>query len=147
MFTLLLHWKRKLWTRQCSYIDTDLMIKENCNLVQSLPLCCEKTWTHEHFFLFHASGHFWDWPCVVIFVPYAGFCHSNLVVGFLIAPSRHGYIKYFVSIGIIYCQSFVNRWVLSFCDKFPSFFSPVYYGTSPWPFSSGSITLPAQATL
>ena len=71
-------------------------------------------------------------------------CNSNLVVGFLIAPSRHGHIKYLFfysnSNGIIFCQSFVSRRVLSrmgFCDKFSSSFSTDYYRKSLLAFASG----------
>ena len=104
MFTLLLHWKRKLSTRQCSQIDTDLMGKNiyfSAIFSTVLRENLDNGLYHKSLFLFHASGHLWGWPRAVVFMRHVGFCNSNLVVGFLIAPSRHSHIKYFVSIRIL----------------------------------------------
>ena len=46
---------------------------------------------------------------------HAGFCNSNLVLGFLIPPSRHGDIKYFVSILTLMGYSLVNRLSVGGC--------------------------------
>ena len=89
IFTLLVHCKPKLFLMFLKWHTT---IKVNCNLLQSFPLYNFTTVFRENmdyklyqkiYFFSQGAGHFWGWPHAAVLVRHAGFCNSNLVVGFL----------------------------------------------------------------